>query len=168
MTRAASVRHNLEGSRTFALSTLVNFFLRVRARSAANRTIRETSSTEYFITWYASVSVVPESPKYNPPVSSRTKRMSTPLTASGRNGEISASSGYTRIGRRLANSSSSRRRSRSPRSGRVAAPSQAGPPTAPSKTASAARHASRVSSGSGDPVWSMAAPPIRQSTKTNS
>ena len=87
-------------------------------------------------------------------MSSRTKRMSTPSSRSGLSGEAPASAGWTRTGRRLAKSPSARRMPRSPCSGRVLAADHptSGPPTAPSRTASAARHASRVARGSGSPV----------------
>ena len=47
-----------------------------------------------------------------------------------------------------------------------AAPFQLGPPTAPSSTASAPRQASRVASGNGWPVASMAAPPNGRSSSS--
>src|SRR5690606_30954438 len=64
-------------------------------------------------------------------------------------------------GRRLPNSPSCERIFSRPRSGRMAGSmvSHFGPPTAPSSTASAARARSRVSSASGTPYLSMAAPP---------
>src|SRR5439155_13005528 len=46
--------------------------------------------------------------------------------------------------------------------------SHLGPPTAPSRTASAARQPAKVSSGSGDPVASIAAPPIEYSENVKS
>ena len=63
----------------------------------------------------------------------------------------------------LAYRPSARRRPSRPCSGRTFAvgSSHLGPPTAPSSTASARWHACSVSSGSAEPVASMAAPPMR-------
>src|SRR5262245_8999702 len=56
----------------------------------------------------------------------------------------------------------------SPASGRTAAPSHFGPPTAPSSTASATRQAASVSAGSGSPASSIAAPPKACSSTASS
>src|SRR3954464_9115913 len=71
-------------------------------------------------------------------------------------------------GRRFAYASSAARNASSPCSGRTAAPSNSGSPTGAFSTATDARHASRVSSGNGDPVARIAAPPTGCSTITTS
>ena len=85
------------------------------------------------------------------------------------NGEALDMDSSTTTGRRLQNASSSLRSLRSPDSGRKSDgwESHAGPPTAPKNTASADLQASRVSSGSGAPVASIAAPPIVYSLNSN-
>ena len=47
ITRSAVARHNREVARTLALSTLMSFFLRFMAMSAAVRIMRSTSGTVY-------------------------------------------------------------------------------------------------------------------------
>src|SRR3954464_5754843 len=99
-----------------------------------------------------------------PPVSSRTTSMSVPSIRSRLSGLASSSAGNGFAGRRLANSPRPSRRPSSPCSGRGlsgSVVSHCGPPTAPSRTASASRQAAMGSSGRGDPVASMAAPPMR-------
>src|SRR6478672_6053861 len=70
-----------------------------------------------------------------------------------------------RAGRRFAYTSSSLRSRISPCSGRLSEPSHCGPPTAPTRTASACLQASSVGSGSGFPQPSTAAPPKGCSSK---
>ena len=97
------------------------------------------------------------------PVSSRTTMKSRPLrAASGRSRQAPASSGRSRAGRRLAKRPRALRMPRSPRSGRFSGGwvSHLGPPTAERYTASEALHLVMVSSGRGQPVASMAAPPM--------
>src|SRR3954470_3968359 len=101
-----------------------------------------------------------------PPVSSRTTSRSVPSRISRLSGLASSSEANGLTGRRLAKSPSPARIPSSPCSGRGLAGSvvsHRGPPTAPSRMASASRQPARVSSGRGDPVASMAAPPIRYS-----
>src|SRR5690606_3969602 len=88
-------------------------------------------------------------------------------TTSGFRVEAAASCGYRMAGRRLANSSRPPRRPSRPfsgRSSRSGSVSHFGPPTAPSRMASAARACSMVTSGSGLPCTSYAAPPSRPSS----
>src|SRR4051812_46906989 len=99
-----------------------------------------------------------------PPVSSRTTSRSVPSMRSRLSGLASSSASKGLTGRRLANRPRPSRRPSSPCSGRGlsgSVVSHCGPPTAPSRTASASRQAAMVSSGRGDPVASMAAPPMR-------
>src|SRR5688572_32500875 len=77
------------------------------AAAKATRATRSISSTEYCIVLLATV--VPfvlvkplGSPKYRPPSSSRTNRMSAPRTTSLRNGEQSSIAAYEIAGRRFA------------------------------------------------------------------
>ena len=94
------------------------------------------------------------SPKYTPPVSSRTISMSTPSRSSGRSGDDATSAGWTLTGRRFANSPSPPRSANSACSGRTGADGSDhfGPPTAPSRIASAAPHALDVLGPDRDPV----------------
>src|SRR4051794_14122500 len=104
-----------------------------------------------------------------PPVSSRTTSMSVPSMRSRLSGLASRSASKGLTGRRLANSPRPARRPSSPCSGRGFAGSvvsHCGPPTAPRRTASAARQADKVSSGRGLPVASIAAPPTRCSVNS--
>src|SRR5581483_11279677 len=78
---------------------------------------------------------------------------------------ISRSIPSATAGRRFAKTSSSFRSRISACSGRTRASYQRGPPTAPTRTASAWRHAVSVTSGSGRPYWSIAAPPNGSSWK---
>ena len=89
---------------------------------------------------------------------------------SERSRQAPASSGSSRAGRRLANRPRALRMPSRPFSGRRAGSmlSHLGPPTAPRYTASAFRQASTVAAGRGSPVASMAAPPMRAGTKSNS
>src|SRR4051794_16353696 len=101
-----------------------------------------------------------------PPVSSRTTSRSVPSRISRLSGLASSSEANGLTGRRLAKSPSPSRIPSRPCSGRGLAGSvvsHCGPPTAPRRMASAARQPARVSSGSGEPVASIAAPPIRYS-----
>ena len=133
-----------------------------------------------------------------PPTSSRTIIMSTPLTTSCFNVDAAASCSNTTAGRRLANVPRPARRFRRPRSGRCSGGSWSHlylqrqheseacdllavykelspcrfafsyPPMAASRTASDSLQICRVSSGSGDPVASTAAPPMCASVNWNS
>src|SRR5579875_1746148 len=106
-----------------------------------------------------------------PPVSSRTTSRSTPSISWARSGEASARAGNGLTGRRLAYRPRPLRRPSRPCSGRGACgsvESQRGPPTAASRTASAERAAASVSSLSATPQASIAAPPIRCSSKSKS
>src|SRR5436190_489191 len=106
-----------------------------------------------------------------PPVSSRTTIRSVPSMRSRLSGLASSRASKGLTGRRLANSPRPSRRPSSPCSGRGrfgSVVSHLGPPTAPSRTASAARQPAKVSSGSGDPVASIAAPPIEYSENVKS
>src|SRR5512147_1537966 len=96
-----------------------------------------------------------------PPVSSRTIMMSRPRTISGFSVEASTSASKTTAGRRLANSSISLRSRSKPRSGLISNGSRShfGPPTAPSRTASAASASAIVLSVIGTPCASIEAPP---------
>ena len=89
---------------------------------------------------------------------------------SERSRQAPASSGSSRAGRRLANRPRALRMPSRPFSGRRAGSmlSHLGPPTAPRYTASAFWQASTVAAGRGSPVASMAAPPMRAGTKSNS
>src|SRR5947209_7090950 len=104
-----------------------------------------------------------------PPVSSRTTSMSVPWISSRLRGLASSRAGNGLTGRRLANSPRPARRPSRPCSGRGlsgSVESHLGPPTAPSRTASASRQPAKVSSGRGLPVASMAAPPTRYSVNS--
>src|SRR6478672_4873730 len=106
-----------------------------------------------------------------PPVSSRTTSMSVRSTTSRRSGLASSSASTARTGRRFAYRPSSLRSPSSPCSGRGASGSvvsHRGPPTAASRTASALRHAARVSSVSAVPWASIDAPPKGCSAKAKS
>src|SRR3954471_8689592 len=106
-----------------------------------------------------------------PPVSSRTTSRSVPSMRSRLSGLASSSASKGLTGRRLANRPRPSRRPSSPCSGRGrfgSVVSHFGPPTAPRRTASAARQPAKVSSGSGDPVASIAAPPIEYSENVKS
>ena len=87
--------------------------------------------------------------------------MSAPCSRSARNGVRSARAGWQMAGRRFAKPPSAWRSASRPASGRSDGCrfSYRGWPTAPSRTASAARQASSVLAGSGCPVRSMASPP---------
>ena len=73
--------------------------------------------------------------------------MSTPASSSGRSGDAPASAGWTLTGRRFAYSPSPPRSAKSACSGRTVAPGSdhLGPPTAPSRIASASPQASTSS-----------------------
>src|SRR5260370_4310362 len=90
---------------------------------------------------------------------------SRPLTISGFRELASTSASNTLAGRRLANRSISLRSRRSPRSGFLlkSAVSHFGPPTEPNNTASASSALFMVSSLSGTPCLSSAAPPTTSS-----
>src|SRR5205809_866206 len=94
--------------------------------------------------------------------------LSVPSTTSRFRGEASSSMGKHLAGRRLAKRSSSLRRPRSPRSGFCSCgrASHLGPPTAPKRMASLCSHSRRVEAGSGSPVASMAAPPMRAASNS--
>src|SRR5579884_163589 len=100
-----------------------------------------------------------------PPVSSRTIIRSSPATRSRFRLEASASASNTTAGRRLANRSISLRSRNRPASGRMSKGtlSHFGPPTDPNSTASAALACASVTSVSGTPEASIAAPPTRPS-----
>lgn len=86
------------------------------------------------------------SPKYIPPVSSRTMQKSTPLHTDSLSGENCTSDSAAKLhGRRFPNVPSSFRRRRSPCSGRTAPVPHSGPPTAPRRTALAALARARAS-----------------------
>ena len=96
---------------------------------------------------------------------------SSPLsTISLRKRQAPASSGKRRAGRRFAYKPNALRIPRSPFSGRMAGSmvSHLGPPTEPKRTASAFLQASMVASGRGEPVVSMAMPPMRTFSVVNS
>ena len=129
--------------------------------------MRSISFTEYFSVSHAyspsAPSAEPRSPKYIPPVSSRTIIISTPsFTSSYLSGEALASDFHSFAGRMLEYSPISCRMRSSPFSGRLSTgmSSHLYPPTAPSSTLSAARQPSAVARGSGSPHSSMAQPPI--------
>src|SRR4051794_36696569 len=89
--------------------------------------------------------------------------MSTPSSSSSRSGEEPASAGWTRTGRRLAYNPRPPRREKRACSGRTVASGSDhfGPPTAPSRIASAAPQTARSSSRIGTPYVSIAIPPTR-------
>src|ERR1700694_1388699 len=89
--------------------------------------------------------------------------MSVPSTTDRLSGEASTSMGKHLAGLRLAKRSSSLRRPSSPRSGFCSWGrwSHLGPPTAPKRMASLSSQSRSVEGGSGSPVASMAAPPMR-------
>src|SRR4051794_656094 len=170
----ATSRHSRDDSRTLALSTEVTRPLRPRASWNASRTTRAISVSVYssVSTAWRRPSIVSRSrgrPKYSPPVSSRTNSTSTAASSAGWSGEVATSAGWTRTGRRLAYRPSCLRRPSRPCSGRCLArgSSHFGPPTAPSRIASARAHASSVAGGSGSPCWSSAAPPIGWDSNAN-
>ena len=104
----------------------------------------------------------PRSPKYMPPVSSRTQRKSAPSTSSVFRGDFPTRDLKVSTGRRLAKRPSFFRMARSPCSGRtfaVGSLSNRGSPTAPKRTASLSMQMAWVSSGYGFPQWSMATAP---------
>ena len=110
-----------------------------------------------------STSAVECSPKYTPPMSSRTTTKSMPLAAiSGRRGQDADRSENIRAGRTLVYSPMAPRSFNKPRSGRLSAgwSSHLGPPTAPSSTLSDFMQVSRLESGRGTPKVSMALPPM--------
>ena len=94
--------------------------------------------------------------------------MSTPARSSGRSGDEPMSVGWTLTGRRLAYSPSPPRSANRACSGRTDAfgSDHFGPPTAPSRIASASPHAARSSSRIATPKASMAAPPTRCSDQS--
>src|SRR5438477_7620605 len=98
-----------------------------------------------------------------PPVNSRTTTRSTPSMTARLSVEASMSSGKTRTGRRLANRPRLLRSANSACSGRTEArgSSHLGPPTAPSKIASALLALSSTSGRIATPWLSIEAPPIR-------
>ena len=104
-----------------------------------------------------------------PPVSSRITNISTPCNTSSFSVLALISSACNFTGRRLAKRLSALRIPNRPRSGRSLAfgLSHLGPPTAPSKTASAFLQAATVSSGRLVPRSSMARPPISCSSNSN-
>ena len=152
-------RQSRDEARTLALSTDVSFLRRVRARSknqlnhapdlvfpcSATCRLPPPAVGPLPALWLASIA---------PPVSSRTIRMSTPRTRSGRRGLAS-----TRGIGALAPAASRRRRpSLFWREANSPAPAerppgslQRGPPTAPNRTASADRQRPNVSFGEGGP-----------------
>ena len=93
--RWTTSRHSRLDSSTLALSTLCTLLPRVRAASKAIRAMRSISYSLYAIVSYARIPAPPpvaapatpvsraRSPKYSPPVSSRTMSMSTPSRNSG-------------------------------------------------------------------------------------
>src|SRR5690606_5755372 len=156
-------RHKRDVSSTFALSTEQSFPRRKRANSNAFSTIRSISSREYTHVSIAPASVfLRGSPKYSPPVNSRTIIKSTFSATSRFNGEDASKLGNAFTGRKFANKSKCLRIFSKPFSGRNAGGllSHFGPPTAPNKMASLASHIAIVSSGNGLLYWSIAAPPI--------
>ena len=102
-TRCTILRHKRPVSRTFALSTLVTLPRRLPAAAKARCAMRSISySSERMTSWAcapalpfapapAAFSTVTCSPKYKPPVSSRTMRISQPRTVAGLSGEASRS-----------------------------------------------------------------------------
>ncbi len=104
------------------------------------------------------------SPKYAPPVSSRTMRMSTPSRTSGLIVEAGIRAGIAATGLRFANASKDFLSFKSPASGRIGSRSKSGCPTAPSRTASDAFALSNVSSEIGAPSSRIAVPPILRSS----
>src|SRR5438093_1021226 len=106
-----------------------------------------------------------------PPVSSRTTSRSVPSMRSRLSGLASSSAGNGLTGRRLANRPRPSRSPSRPCSGRGASGSVVshfGPPTAPSKTASAAEQRSRTAGKSGMPCSSIEAPPTGNSVISKS
>ena len=102
------------------------------------------------------------SPKYTSPVSSLTIMMSTPFTNSSFKVDEETSSSYITAGLKFAKSPRAFLIPKSAFSGLIAGSrvSYFQSPTAPRKTASEFFASSRVFSGSGPPVSSIAAPPI--------
>ena len=96
------------------------------------------------------------SPKYKSPVNSRTIMISKPSTTSLFKVELSTKASKTFAGRRFAKRANSLRIPSKPRSGRClySKLSHFGPPTAPSKVASASLAKSKVSCGNGVPFSS--------------
>ena len=182
-------RHSREVSSTFALSTEVTMPSRRPAASYAQRMTRSISYSEYSMVSTALSPASPAtpapstpcsrrcSPKYRPPVSSRTMSRSTPSSLSSRSGDASRSASYTRTGRRLRYRPRFLRMASRPCSGRTA-PGRVsfhfGPPTAASSTASDASAAASVADGSAltsspaSRVASIAAPPMSWSSHANS
>src|SRR5919197_385860 len=106
-----------------------------------------------------------------PPVSSRTTSKTVPSKTSPRNGLVLNRAATARTGRRFAYRPSALRRPSSPCTGRGAPESVVshfGPPTAASRTASAARQAASVSSVSAVPWASIEAPPNACSANSKS
>src|SRR5258708_6395793 len=106
-----------------------------------------------------------------PPVSSLTTSRSVPSIRSGRSGEASYRAGIGLTGRRFAYRPRPLRSPSSPCSGRGASGSVVshfGPPTAASRTASAARQASRTSSVRAVPWASIEVPPNRRWSNSKS
>ena len=95
-------RHRREVSNTFALSTEVTFPRRPAAARKPHSARRSTSPLVYTQVSKARSSVRPRSPKYRPPVSSRTTSRSVPSIRSRRSGLASYKAGQGRTGRRLA------------------------------------------------------------------
>ena len=82
-TLVTTSRHRREVSSTLALSTLVT---RASAASKATRAMRSTSPTLYTHVSNALSASRPRSPKYRPPVSSRTTSRLVPSMTSRRSG----------------------------------------------------------------------------------
>ena len=115
------------------------------------------------------------SPKYTPPVSSRTTTKSKPPPInSSFSGQAFFNCGNKSAGRRLQKSPNPLRMARSPASGRRLGGSSYHfdsptlPPTAPSSTESLSLAVLRASSVNGTPVASMETPPISTSLYLNS
>ena len=157
---------------------LVSFLRRNWAALKPTRAMRSISEVVYTMVSMARVWPLPRSsvflgsPKYRPPVSSRTTRMSMPSPwRSGRSGQAWARALGRRTGRRLAKSPNSlRMRSRAARSGRCSfgiVGSRSGKPTEPNKMESERRHSSSVASGKALPAASMPAQPTGASVTSN-
>ena len=146
-------------SSTFALSIEQSRLSRFKASSKPTRAIRSTSGVVYNRVLKPlfpppGISSTPRgSPKYIPPVNSRTINMSRPETTSCFKLDASAKASKTIAGLKFANNPSSFLIARSPASGRISKStlSHLGPPTAPNKTASACLAFSMVSDLRGSP-----------------
>ena len=169
----STLRHSRDVARTFALSTWSTLPRRPRASSNASATIAADLAPP--CTSRVSIAAPAARPVW------RCSRRLAEVEAAGQladDQQVDAleqlrlaaarrrrAAGWTVIGRRFANSPRPPRSANSACSGRTVASgsSHFGPPTAPSSTASASRHASTSSGRMATPYASIAAPPTTSS-----